>query len=100
MTGKAAISGAPCPAFHLPPMRDGHRALSWNETRRFERIRVTAWTCHEHRVTFYEFCEAGGLAFIQRTVSDKKKKVVSQSEAWPLREARAVWIALLSGMVR
>ncbi|MEV4242554.1 hypothetical protein ACWDOR_12105 [Streptosporangium canum] len=51
-------------------------------------------------MTFYEFCEAGGLAFIQRTFSDKKKKVVSQSEAWPLREARAVWIALLSGMVR
>ncbi|GAA4225447.1 hypothetical protein GCM10023075_23180 [Streptosporangium album] len=100
MSTRAVAWATPCTAFHLPPVRDGHRSLSWGSPRRFERIRVTAWTCHEHRVTFYEFCEAGGLAFIQRTVSDKGKTVVSQSDAWRHVEAQAMWVALLSGMVR
>ncbi|GGT08510.1 hypothetical protein GCM10010156_76880 [Planobispora rosea] len=51
-------------------------------------------------MTFYELCGAGGLAFIQRTVINDRKNDTTHSDAWSLREARAVWIALLSGMVR
>ncbi|MGW4666927.1 hypothetical protein [Streptosporangium sandarakinum] len=100
MSGRYETSGLSCQALHLLPAQEGHRLLSWNVPRRFERIRVIEWTCHEHRVTFYEFCEAGGLAFIRRTVAAKGKTVVSHSDAWRRIEARSIWIDVLSGMAR
>ncbi|MFC5946612.1 hypothetical protein, partial [Micromonospora harpali] len=84
----------------LPPPLERHLPLSWYAPRRFERVRVVAWTCHEHRVTFYELCTAGGLAFIRRTFTEKGKPLVSHSDAWRHREAVGMWTGLLSGAVR
>ncbi|MBB2914815.1 hypothetical protein FHS43_006127 [Streptosporangium becharense] len=100
MSRQAGIQGASCSAPHLAPPQPAHVPLTWSALRRFERVRVVAWTCHEHRVTFYELCQAGGLAFIRRTSTGKGKALVAQSEAWRCREAEAVWGALLSGTAR
>lgn len=74
--------------------------LTWYTFRRFERIRVVAWTCHEHRVVSYELCESAGLSFIQRTNTGEGKTIISRSEAWPCAQARIMWAGLLSGAVR
>ncbi|GLW10328.1 hypothetical protein Misp01_54560 [Microtetraspora sp. NBRC 13810] len=67
---------------------------------RFARYRVVAWTCHEHRETWYELCSAGGLVFVRRMTGDPMKPQIAQTDAWCEVEARAVWVALLSGRVR
>ncbi|MFC4062389.1 hypothetical protein ACFOWE_29160 [Planomonospora corallina] len=90
----------PCPSLHLPPARDGHQALDWYGSARFGRVRVVAWTCHAHRVAFYELCEAGGLSFIRRTVDQNGRRVVAYSDAWPCRKGREMWTALVCGLVR
>lgn len=74
--------------------------LAWHGSRRFGRVRVVAWTCHEHRVTFYELCDAGGLSFIRKTVQDKGKVTVFHSDAWSPAQARVVWIRVLAGLAR
>ncbi|SDQ77763.1 hypothetical protein [Thermostaphylospora chromogena] len=98
-SSKSAVPRVPCPAVHLP-WREGAEELAWHESRRFARVRVVAWTCHEHRATWYELCEAGGLAFIRRHDGRQGKQRVRESHAWPLAEARRMWVALLSGQVR
>ncbi|MBG0827547.1 hypothetical protein HS041_07195 [Planomonospora sp. ID67723] len=100
MNARALGWESPCPSLHLPPVRDEHRALTWYGAARFGRVRVVAWTCHQHRVTFYELCEAGGLAFIRRTVDRDGGRAVSYSEAWSCRRAREMWSALVAGLVR
>jgi hypothetical protein len=91
---------APCPAPHLPPMQSGCTSLTWFGEQRFARFRMVAWTCHEHRETWYELCLAGGLAFIRRLSGDPMKPMVALTHPWRESEARAVWVALLSGRVR
>ncbi len=90
----------PCLLSHPLPLQDGHRILIWRPLYRFERARVMAWTCSEHRITSYELCEAGGVSFIRRTVVNKGRRIVSETEAWSCEEARVVWAALLAGRAR
>lgn len=99
-TRKKGVPDIPCPGVHLLPFRGDGTELAWHESSRFARVRVVAWTCHEHRTTWYELCEAGGLAFIRRFKGPVTKPRVVESHAWPLREARAIWVALLCGEVR
>ena len=87
-------------AHHLVPAAPGCVSLTWNRARRFGRVRVAAWTCHEHRVTFYELCDAGGLSFIRKTVQDGNRSAVLHSEAWSPAQARVVWIRILAGLAR
>ncbi|MGI5485654.1 hypothetical protein [Microtetraspora malaysiensis] len=89
-----------CALPHLPPMRSDVERLAWHATRRFARFRVLAWTCHEHRATWYELCQGGGVWFIQRMSGDPLKPSVAQSHAWREAEARQMWVALLFGVVR
>ncbi|GAA4182282.1 hypothetical protein GCM10022252_07960 [Streptosporangium oxazolinicum] len=74
--------------------------LTWHKARRFGRVRVAAWTCHEHRVTFYELCDAGGLSFIRKTVQGKEQTTVLHSDPWPPAQARVMWIRVLAGLAR
>ena len=90
----------PCPAPHLPPLLKGARELAWFKPGRFVRSRVLAWTCCEHRNTWYELCAAGGLAYIRRLKGDEVQPDVAQTHAWRVAEAHAMWLALLSGRVR
>ncbi len=89
-----------CPAPHLPPLKDDAKPLAWHASQRFARFRVLAWTCGEHRETWYELCSGGGMAFIRRMSGDPVTPEVSQTHAWKLAEAQQVWAALLSGHVR
>ncbi|MEU8268826.1 hypothetical protein AB0B89_16840 [Sphaerisporangium sp. NPDC049002] len=103
MISRVPVRGTTCLAWHIPAFKDGGTVVHWREpSRRFSRVRVVAWTCYVHRVTWYELCEFGGLSFIRRTadVGDTRSPVVSESQAWPRAEARAVWVALLAGRAR
>lgn len=100
MRVRTIVDGSLCLAPHPLPLQDEHRILIWRPLYRFERARVRAWTCYEHRLTSYELCEVGGLAFIRRTVVSRGRRVVSESDAWPHGEAQVVWAALLAGRAR
>ncbi|MEV8635243.1 hypothetical protein AB0395_26655 [Streptosporangium sp. NPDC051023] len=100
MRVRTIIEGPSCSAPHPLPLQDGHRTLIWRPLYRFERARVTAWTCYEHRITSYELCEAGGVSFIRRTVVSKGRRIVSETDAWSCGEARVIWAALLAGRAR
>ncbi|MFC0864635.1 hypothetical protein ACFHYQ_20295 [Sphaerimonospora cavernae] len=89
-----------CLAPHLPPLTDEAKPLLWHASQQFARFSVLAWTCSEHRETWYELCSGGGMAYIRRMSGDPVKPEVSQTHAWTMTEAREVWAALLSGHVR
>jgi hypothetical protein len=97
MSTRPVPSPSVCSAFHLPPFTGGGEPLAWHTSHRFARIRVVAWTCFEHRVTWYELCTAGGLSFIRRTSGDADSPKVAQTHAWPYEHGRAVWDLLLTG---
>ncbi|MFG1826562.1 hypothetical protein ACGFIJ_29120 [Microbispora bryophytorum] len=97
MSNRTPAWGGPCPSPHLPPLQNGAKPLDWHKPGRFAWSRVLAWTCHEHRNTWYELCAAGGLAYIRRFKGDELKPEVAHTHAWREAEARAVWLALLSG---
>lgn len=99
MSPRPIPSDTVCLATHLPPFQGG-KELAWHESRRSARVRVVAWTCHEHRRTWYELCEAGGVSFIRRMTGDEMTPKVSETHAWRRVEAQAMWIALLSGTTR
>ncbi|WP_189239974.1 hypothetical protein [Planomonospora parontospora] len=60
---------------------------------------MIAWTC-KCRVPFYELCEAGGQAFIRRTVYEGNGWKVRETSRRRSAEAHAMWTALLSGLAR
>ena len=84
---------------HLPLPQSGCERLSWLTPIDAHRVRVVAWTC-DCRAVFYELCEAGGMAFIRRTVQNDKGPEVTETHRSLVRPAREMWAALLSGMVR
>lgn len=100
MSNRTPSWGTSCPAPHLPPLQPGSDELAWHDSARFVRARVVAWTCHEHRVTWYELCQSGGMSFIRRMTTKGAAVVVSYSHAWTYVEGGAVWLALLSGQAR
>ncbi|WP_371781501.1 hypothetical protein [Streptosporangium subroseum] len=77
-----------------------HLRLDWRAPyRALERIRPVAWTC-ACRATMYELCEGGGRGFIRRTVQLHGRPETHETPRWPINEARATWMALLSGRAR
>ncbi|MEV6867259.1 hypothetical protein AB0M44_40495 [Streptosporangium subroseum] len=63
------------------------------------RLRVIIWTCR-CRATLYKLCQAGGQAFIRRTLQLDGDRQVHETYRWPIQEAGDVWRALLSGEAR
>jgi hypothetical protein len=63
------------------------------------RVCVLAWTC-DCRATVYELCPVGGQAFIRSTLQREPEHEIKETHRWPLRHARDVWAALLSGEAR
>ncbi|QYC44292.1 hypothetical protein Nocox_33620 [Nonomuraea coxensis DSM 45129] len=100
MSGRPPVRDTYCSLLHLPPAQKGAQSLLWYPARRFERFRVIAWTCHEHRETWYELCESGGLSFIRRLTGPAMRPHAGQTYAWRTAKAWNVWLALLSGKVR
>ncbi|WP_406319586.1 hypothetical protein OHA77_19885 [Streptosporangium sp. NBC_01639] len=81
------------------PLRD-HMRLVWRAPYKgVMRLRVVTWTC-DCRSTLYELCQAGGQAFIRRTLRHKDATQVHETYRWSIREADDVWRALLSGEAR
>lgn len=91
-----------CSAPHPRPLNEGYVRLKWYSYSPTARtIRVLAWTCHEHRMTSYEMCSAGGLAYFRRTVADDEGALsVKYSDSWLIRVAHALWDDLLLGNLR
>ncbi|GGL50598.1 hypothetical protein GCM10014719_59910 [Planomonospora parontospora subsp. antibiotica] len=88
-----------CLSPHLPLPQSQCKRLDWHPPRLGERVRVIAWTC-KCRVPFYELCEAGGQAFIRRTVYEGNGWKVRETSRRRSAEAHAMWTALLSGLAR
>ncbi|MFB9681529.1 hypothetical protein [Streptosporangium vulgare] len=81
------------------PQRD-HIRLDWREPYpTLERARSVAWTCW-CRATIYELYEGGGRAFVRRTLQLDDGHQVHETSTWTISEARAIWMALLSGKAR
>ncbi|MBT2229846.1 hypothetical protein KLK06_28745 [Nonomuraea sp. NEAU-A123] len=85
-----------CHGLHVAPLRRGHEQLAWmSPAARCGRVRVRRHTC-SHCVPWYEFCVAGGLAFVRRSADG-----VIHETAWTMAaEAERVWGALLRGAAR
>ncbi|MEV7968300.1 hypothetical protein AB0O34_20295 [Sphaerisporangium sp. NPDC088356] len=49
---------------------------------------------------FFELCEAGGMAFVRRTVQNEKRPEVTETHRMRVRQGRELWAAVLSGMAR
>ncbi|GLX03311.1 hypothetical protein Misp03_02380 [Microbispora sp. NBRC 16548] len=94
------IASDECLAPHVPLAQRGHIKLAWHEPFCGSgRARILAWTC-DCRATIYELCQAGGQAFIRSTLQSEPEYEMKETYRWPLREARDVWAALLSGEAR
>jgi hypothetical protein len=89
-----------CLSPHVSVMRRDCGRLRWYAVNsgRF-RVRVVVWTC-PCRATVYELCEAGGRAFIRRTVQAEPVATACETAWEPPWEAWENWAALLSGRVR
>ncbi len=89
-----------CLSPHVAMRRREHMELIWHAPFcGVSHVRVLAWTC-ECRATIYELCQAGGQAFIRSTLQCEPEHEIKETYRWPLREARDVWAALLSGEAR
>ncbi|WP_431901585.1 hypothetical protein [Nonomuraea sp. bgisy101] len=61
---------------------------------------MRAWTC-DCRAVFYELCHAYGQGFIRRTVQGEHgPSEVSESDRVCVKDAQALWEALISGHAR
>ncbi|GGO74012.1 hypothetical protein GCM10012289_45680 [Nonomuraea cavernae] len=81
---------------HVAPVQEGHERIAWaTPTARCVRVRVREHTC-SGCAPCYEFCVAGGLAFIRRSV----KGVIHETVWTTTAEAERVWAAMLRGEAR
>lgn len=91
---------APYHGLHIAPMQRQHERLRWTEPgRRTQRIRVKLHTC-DCKATIYEFCQAGGLLFIRRTVRGPDGPVIHESDRWISARAEQIWLLLVTGQAR
>jgi len=82
---------------HVAPLRDGHEVLHWRpRVPRFDRVRVREHTCECEPLT-YEFCSAGGVAFIRRRRREGKKVTLRETEWLLTAEGERLWTAILTG---
>ncbi len=89
-----------CLSPHWAHPRKDHVKLVWHEP--FEgvtRVRALAWTC-DCRAVVYELLQAGGRAFIRKTIQAEPTPKVEETHRWSIEEARRVWLALLCGEMR
>ncbi|GAA3468689.1 hypothetical protein GCM10018965_032420 [Nonomuraea roseola] len=89
-------------SIHLPsPQRGGQPwRITWNAPLHADRVRVRAWTC-DCRAVFYELCHASGQGFIRKTVQGEHgRSEVSESDRVRVKDAQALWEALISGHAR
>ncbi|MFD1935110.1 hypothetical protein ACFSKW_26910 [Nonomuraea mangrovi] len=85
---------------HTAAVRAGYRAIDWSlPALRCDRVRVRAHTCECGEVLF-EFCLAGGLSFIRRTVRHGEGVVVHESDWFVTRVVERLWEQLLRGEAR
>ncbi|MEU8271290.1 hypothetical protein AB0B89_29540 [Sphaerisporangium sp. NPDC049002] len=88
-----------CLSPHLPLPQSGCERLTWLPPVDATRVRVVAWTC-DCRAVFFELCEAGGMAFVRRTVQRNKRPEITETHRMRVRHAWDLWTSLLSGMAR
>ncbi|WP_214106398.1 hypothetical protein [Acrocarpospora catenulata] len=85
---------------HVAPAQPNCERLRWlPAVSRTDRTRVRAHTC-ECRTTIYEFCQAGGLRFVRRTVRAADGNRVHETERLIAARAERVWQRLLLGLAR
>lgn len=81
---------------HVAAVQEGHERIAWAPpAARCVRVQVRERTC-SRCVPCYEFCVAGGLAFVRRSADG-----VIHETAWAMAaEAEQVWVAMLGGAAR
>jgi len=81
---------------HVAPLQEGHERIAWaSPVARCVRFRVRRHTC-SGCPPCYEYCVAGGLAFVRRSADG-----VVHETAWTLTaETDRIWGALLRGEAR
>ncbi|GAA3124621.1 hypothetical protein GCM10010466_14350 [Planomonospora alba] len=85
---------------HVGVLQERHERIDWRPERpRAERIRVKEHTCC-CKATFYELCQAGGLAFVRRTHRLDGRVIVHESPWVRVKEAEELWFRLLTGSAR
>lgn len=86
-------------SIHVAPLQSQHELVAWRtEAPRADRVRVREHTCPCRRIT-YEFCLAGGLAFVRRTY--RHDGVAIHESAWMrTREVEHLWLRILLGQAR
>ena len=87
-----------CLSPHVAPLQAGHTSVAWMKPRLGERQRVITWTCH-CRSIIYELCSCGGRFYVRRTVRGKNRSD-AETPRTSENEARALWVALLTGRAR
>jgi hypothetical protein len=88
-----------CVSPHVPLPQSGFQRLTWLASGDVKRVRVVAWTC-DCRAVFYELCQAGGMAFIRRTLQRDQCPEVGETHRMRVAQARELWALILSGMAR
>lgn len=81
---------------HVAPVQEGHEQIAWaRPAARCARVRVREHTC-SRCAPCYEFCVAGGLAFVRRSV----KGAIHETAWTTTAQAARLWAALLRGEAR
>ncbi|MEO3799092.1 hypothetical protein [Nonomuraea sp. B1E8] len=91
------------PDFHgphvCPPLPDAE-SVEWEvPMARFVRVRVLRHTC-ECKPCVYEFCAAGGLAWVRRTQRREFGETVRESHPTTVGKAEVLWEKLMNGQAR
>lgn len=95
MTGLPDFHG-----LHLGVRRADAERVEWcDPVPRFDRVRVLRHTC-ECRARVYEFCAAGGLAWVRRTDRLAAGPTVKESHPGSYGEVEKLWERLLTGEAR
>lgn len=85
---------------HFAPLGSVHERIDWDvPTPRTDRVRVRRHTCCCRNVQ-YEFCEAGGLAFIRRLEFSSGDVAIHETERLLTLKAAHLWELLLRGNAR
>ncbi|WP_406319568.1 hypothetical protein OHA77_19810 [Streptosporangium sp. NBC_01639] len=84
-------------SLHVAPLQSQHERVAWrSQAPRADRIREH--TCPCRRIT-YEFCMAGGLAFVRRTY--RHDGIAVHESSWlQTRETEQLWLRILLGQAR
>jgi hypothetical protein len=85
---------------HPAPQQEQHERLVWRSpSRRTHRIRVVRHSC-ECEATIFELCQAGGLAFIRKSLRRTASTVVHETDWMPSKRASQLYERVLRGEAR